>query len=245
MAGPSGLMSRGLKAAAECKRPKYLNVTADSGANQQLQPRNLDALAAALEPLIGPWPANALELGRALYRAGVSKQLVEEGIDACEPGKQRRVHPLVRKGFVQVLDAPSYIDSTLVHALPAPELSRHLGSVTQVRRVSPEDAPRPGHAWYVVVKVPRLGRRLRAWQQTFWPDEEDELDGDAYVAWWDEGIRAGWDTYSKLQDMDLSFVPDAVFSRLTPNRHHPAWSNDNGQDDAPSTSIAPDAGIGQ
>src|SRR5439155_9319548 len=64
MAGPSGLMSRGLKAAAECKRPKYLNVTADSGANQQLQPRNLDALAAALEPLIGPWPANALELGR-------------------------------------------------------------------------------------------------------------------------------------------------------------------------------------
>src|SRR5438128_8078326 len=106
-------------------------------------------------------------------------------------GRQSAVHPIVRKGFVQVLDVPEYIDPDLVHALPEPEFSHSLGSIAQLQKVHPTDQPAPGHCWYVVAKV--RGRRcLRLWDRTYWPDGAKMTDADctAFVSWWNTGVDA-------------------------------------------------------
>jgi hypothetical protein len=117
-----------------------------------------------------------------------------------------------------VLEAPAYISSDLVHALPTPEMSEHLGSVARIRKVGPADAPAAGFYWYVIVKT-KEGRRLRLWHAGSGGFPED---GEALVRWWNDGMQAGW--ASALAESDnLEEAPPEVVARLTPNLRHPRW----------------------
>src|SRR5206468_9888334 len=80
------------------KAPGSQGTTADSTRNQQLRPADFTALAADLDPLIGPWPEDADALDGALFEA-----------DLPDPEPDDDVQPLIRSGWAQVLEVPEYI----------------------------------------------------------------------------------------------------------------------------------------
>jgi hypothetical protein len=208
-------------AGADRNRSESQGTTADSHSNQQLGVCDLGALAAALTPVIGRWPS--YDAFSSALRRAVGRQVEREGIDATIPGRQPGVQAIARsRGRVQVLEVPDYIQADFIHALPEPECSRHLGDAARLRAVAVSEAPPPGHAWYVVVKVPNVGRRLRLWDWTDWPDDAAAVDWEAFIRWWNLGVRTGWATFSELADhvsIAVSIAaeaPDEVRARLLP-----------------------------
>jgi hypothetical protein len=243
--------------------PDSRKVPAPRAKMRDIVPPDLGALRALLEPTIGPWPgaivrpegpAATLEASlNLLVGAAVER---EEGLAlyAADDDEGTGVALTVRRGKVQVLETPSYVLPHLVHALPDPADARLLGSTCRIRSVPEESAPPPGAAWYVVVKVPDVGRRLRLWRDTCGPLEDATfLDGDpldrqaavldAFVAAWHDAMASG---SSWLATFDLTGVarnvasalgvpydiPDwqekattALAARLTPNPHHPWWTD--------------------
>jgi len=113
-----------------------------------------------------------------------------------------------RNGLVKVLAVPAYIHPGTVLSLPSPAAYRRLGGVATIENVHQDDDPPHGFYWYVVTG--RGDERRLA----FWKEANSDPKGDAFVAWWNAGVRAGWSDSLPPHWLDSAGLSGPQIARL-------------------------------